>query len=88
MFVVVLFVCRNYAAAYRRNEMMYAKPTSEFEFKEMLKNDRVGMYCECVQCKNEFSSENTHTELGWKETQISGMCEDCFDNLFIDEEQS
>lgn len=67
---------------------MFVKPTSEFEYKEMVRMRTPGVYRKCVCCKNEFSSENTHTELGWKETQISGMCEDCFDNLFIDEEQS
>ena len=35
----------------------------------------------CVECKAPFSDKNTHTTAGWKETQISGMCEDCFDRV-------
>lgn len=36
----------------------------------------------CVRCCDPFHFDNTHTAAGWSETQISGMCEDCFDNLF------
>lgn len=36
----------------------------------------------CVSCKETFSAANTSSPLGWKETQISGFCEKCFDNLF------
>ena len=36
----------------------------------------------CYACGEVFSPANTHTVQGWKETQISGMCEDCFDALF------
>jgi len=33
----------------------------------------------CVDCGNAFTEENVHTADGWRETQISGLCEDCFD---------
>lgn len=33
-------------------------------------------YTQCVFCKQPFSSLNVFTELGAKETQVSGMC-DC-----------
>lgn len=36
----------------------------------------------CIKCGEPFSDENTHTAAGWKETHITGMCEDCFDGLF------
>jgi len=42
-------------------------------------------YHGCVSCCDPFDPDNTHSALGWAETQISGMCEDCFDNLFQDE---
>jgi len=36
----------------------------------------------CVKCGEAFSSANTHTAAGWKETSLSGLCEDCFDKIF------
>ena len=38
----------------------------------------------CYACGAEFSEGNTHSPAGWKETQISGFCEDCFDAMFED----
>lgn len=46
----------------------------------------VPKYCECIECKKPFTQKNVHSLEGWAETQISGMCEDCFDALFADEE--
>jgi hypothetical protein len=46
-------------------------------------NDR---YHVCIDCKQPFTSENVHSPEGWRETQISGMCEDCFDDLFVEAE--
>lgn len=40
---------------------------------------RHATYTECVACKKGFSDANVRTMDGWLETQISGMCEDCFD---------
>lgn len=40
----------------------------------------------CNECFQPFSEANVHTQDGWKETRLSGMCEDCFDGLF--EEQA
>ena len=40
----------------------------------------------CVSCMDDFRPDNTHTKLGWVETQISRMCEDCYDRLFADDE--
>lgn len=36
----------------------------------------------CISCGAMFDEVNTHSVAGWRETQISGMCEDCFDELF------
>lgn len=36
----------------------------------------------CIKCKQPFTDKNVHTELGWKETRISRLCEDCFDAIF------
>lgn len=33
----------------------------------------------CRSCRQPFSDANVYTEAGWLETQISGMCEVCFD---------
>lgn len=41
-----------------------------------------GRFMHCIQCKAAFTDANTHSAAGWKETQISGFCEDCFDNIF------
>lgn len=38
----------------------------------------------CVECKEAFTNKNVFTLDGWKETQISGYCEKCFDDLFND----
>ena len=35
----------------------------------------------CIFCKEPFSDKNVFTPLGWRETQISGICEKCFDNM-------
>lgn len=36
----------------------------------------------CVDCHEPFTDKNVHTLMGWKETRLSGMCEDCFDKFF------
>lgn len=41
---------------------------------------------ECIECGEPFTEKNVHTELGWRETKISGMCEDCFDEVTGDPE--
>ena len=45
-------------------------------------------YTHCICCCQPFSSENVFTREGKAETQISGICEACFDDNFgIYEEQ-
>lgn len=35
----------------------------------------------CIKCGKPFTDANVHTEAGWAETKISGLCEDCFDQV-------
>jgi hypothetical protein len=58
-------------------------PESEEEFKVLLEA-KACKFENCVACKKMFTSLNTHTEAGWRETQISGICETCFDKAFGD----
>lgn len=38
----------------------------------------------CVLCNEEFSNRNVFSTLGWKETKISGICENCWNKKFKD----
>lgn len=38
-------------------------------------------YTKCKNCNKPFTDENVYSQDGWKETQISGICELCFDNI-------
>jgi hypothetical protein len=43
------------------------------------------LYPTCFKCKRSLSEPGAaRTAAGWKETQISGMCEPCFDAVFAD----
>jgi hypothetical protein len=35
----------------------------------------------CRSCSEPFSERNVYSHAGWLETQISGLCETCFDTL-------
>jgi hypothetical protein len=41
----------------------------------------------CIECGEPFSTNNVHTIDGAYETQQSGLCEDCFDEIFRGEEE-
>lgn len=45
-------------------------------------------YTRCVSCEQQFTDVNVYSELGWKETQISGLCETCFDEIVEDTEDN
>lgn len=45
------------------------------------------VYLCCEQCNKPFSMENVRTKAGWRETQISGWCETCFDAMFSEDEE-
>lgn len=37
----------------------------------------------CISCGEPFKQDvNVFTELGWQETDISGLCESCFESMF------
>lgn len=57
-------------------------PDSEAEYRQL----QQPRYTHCVDCCKPFSSTNTHSAAGWRETQLSAMCEDCFDELFSEDE--
>lgn len=41
----------------------------------------------CLQCNQEpKAGVNMRTEAGWREFNISGLCESCFDKLFAEPE--
>jgi len=58
-------------------------PDSEADFAD---NYDAMKFKRCVKCDKGFTSDNVSSRLGWRETQISGFCETCFDNLFSDDE--
>jgi hypothetical protein len=35
----------------------------------------------CVGCGARFTEANVYSHAGWLETQISGLCESCFDTV-------
>ena len=35
----------------------------------------------CVWCNHPFSDKNVFSDLGWREVEISQMCEKCFDSI-------
>lgn len=47
-----------------------------------------GRFLHCIQCKKPFTDENVKTPAGWRETQISGFCEICFDGLFDEDDDA
>jgi hypothetical protein len=42
----------------------------------------------CVSCQKPFSKENVFTDAGQRETQISGMCEVCFDAITSEDDET
>lgn len=38
-------------------------------------------YRGCLVCGKGFSGANVRTRLGWRETQLTGFCETCFDRI-------
>ena len=56
-------------------------PETYEEFRDLVELGAAKFHS-CVQCSAFFSDANTTTAPGWRETQITAMCENCFDNLF------
>lgn len=61
-------------------------PENADEAKQLQQNG-TARYSECVMCERNLGEPAAaSTPAGWLETQISGLCEPCFDDLFEDEE--
>jgi len=60
-------------------------PESLSDFDKLLDNGGE-TYINCSECGEVFSDDNTKSPAGWRETQMSGMCEACFDALHEEEE--
>ena len=62
-------------------------PESEADFQQLKAQSRAQWH-KCSDCQQPFTAENVRTSPGWRETQISGMCEVCYDELFKDAQDS
>jgi len=61
-------------------------PESEDDYLELKRQNRV-KHIKCVDCSAPFDNGNTHTEAGWRDTQITGFCEACTDALFQEDNE-
>ena len=61
-------------------------PESQADFEHLLASGPTPQHTECCLCRTHFDENNVHSAAGWRETQISGYCEDCFDALFDEED--
>lgn len=59
-------------------------PESEGDFNLLINEGAFVRYERCQQCGLPFPGR-THSEAGWRDTQIVGWCEDCYDALMGDE---
>jgi hypothetical protein len=60
-------------------------PESAEDF-AVLQIGRAVRFARCFDCKEPIGPANTRSAAGWRETQISGRCEDCFEELFKEDE--
>jgi hypothetical protein len=58
-------------------------PDSYEDFKTLLERRAPSLRLVCTKCAAPFSSINTHTPESWRDTQIIGWCEDCYDRLLF-----
>lgn len=62
-------------------------PESHQDFRDLAEAG-AAKFSHCFDCKSPFNSINTQTAAGWRETQISGICETCYDQLFSEGEEN
>jgi hypothetical protein len=58
-------------------------PESEDEFLALRERHHPALLVVCKECGDPFSSANTHSPEGWRDTQIIGWCEACYDRLLF-----
>lgn len=49
--------------------------------KSLIEDRGIKVSNKCKRCNEEFSNENVYSSAGWRETEISGLCEKCFDEI-------
>jgi hypothetical protein len=59
-------------------------PTCQADF-EWIKEIHKASYTNCIECGGPFGAHNVASTNGWKETQISGLCENCWEELFAED---
>ena len=59
-------------------------PESEEDYATLLTAGEV-LHTKCIYCAGAFSSANVFTHSGWRETQITGFCEECFNEMTKDQ---
>lgn len=62
-------------------------PDSEADFRQLADLGKA-LNLKCNDCDRPFTGEIVRSSAGWRETQISGMCEVCYDELFQDAQDS
>jgi hypothetical protein len=58
-------------------------PESLEDFHDLRKQGRL-TYKVCIHCSESFE-DRTQSPAGWRDTQIVGYCERCYDDLFAGE---
>jgi len=61
-------------------------PESQADYDELALSGELKFKTCCLAATPHPHIGRTHTRLGWAETQISGSCEECFDELFNEPE--
>lgn len=55
-----------------------------FKIRQFTRNENEDVIC--FQC-GRIAKEHCYTEAGLREVEISGLCEECYDKLFEEEEE-
>ena len=61
-------------------------PESEEEFQSLLNSGQV-RYKYCTFCNRSFTQATVWKPAGWAETQISGTCDSCWEEIFKDADE-
>lgn len=69
----------------RRSLRGHSLPENLEEYQQ-LRKARLLRYAHCFRCDKSHEGRTT-TPQAWAETQISGMCEVCWDNIFKEQRE-